>query len=110
MALLPESCCNRDLASYYTEEKIEQDSDPATKGQSQGLSRKQGLSKGGKPDQASESGCSRANVALTSASASRPKNMSEEMALAPANFCRASFDSTMDALLSASFRLAGLRR
>ena len=59
MALLPESCCNRDLASY-------------------------------------------------SESTSRPKNMSDEMALAPANFCRASLDSRLELRVSTYLRLAVL--
>ena len=59
MALLPESCCNRDLAS-------------------------------------------------DSESTSRPKNMSDEMALAPANFCRASLDSRPELRVSTSLRLAVL--
>lgn len=46
---------------------------------------------------------------LTSESTSRPKNMSDEMALAPANFCRASLDSRPELRLSTSLRFVTLR-
>ena len=45
---------------------------------------------------------------LTSAVLSRPKNMSEEMALALANFCRASLDSATGADTSAFLLLGSL--
>lgn len=46
---------------------------------------------------------------LTSASTSRPKNMSDEMALAPANFWRASLDSRPELRLSTSLLFVTLR-
>lgn len=47
-------------------------------------------------------------VCLTSALLSRPKNMSEEMAFAFANFCRASLDSETGDVTSAFLLLGSL--
>jgi hypothetical protein len=77
MALLPESCCSRDLASYCIEEKVRPwdllANDSRTHIGQAKLVLKPKAQAGRK-------------LLLTSVSTSRPKNMSDEMALAPANF------------------------
>lgn len=90
MALLPESCCSRDLASYCGEENARPGEllgdDPRTQTGKQSLVLKPTALAGRKVLLLAAASHIRMDTLLTSESTSRPKNMSDEMALAPANF------------------------
>lgn len=113
MALLPESRCSRDLASCCGEEKARpQDlwaDDPRTHPGPAILVPKSKTVGKKLCFYLLPPGSGKQTTLLTSVSTSRPKNMSDEMALAPANFCRASLDSRPELRLSTSLRFVTLR-